>query len=50
MQTVDWNVGTELLHVKAKGKVRPVTGHDGLDGEKKLTYTLSSTSILNGRA
>jgi len=50
MQTVGCNVGTELLNVKVKGKVRPNTGHDGPDGEKNPTSTLSSTSTLDWRA
>jgi hypothetical protein len=33
---------------KGKGKVRPRTGHEGLEGEQRCSCTLSLTSALDG--
>ena len=32
---------------KCKGKVPPITGHEGPEGEQMYSYTLSSTSALD---
>jgi hypothetical protein len=37
-----------LRQVKGKSKVRPITGHEGLEGEQKYNYTLSLTSAPDG--
>ena len=33
---------------KGKGKVLPRTGHEGPEGEQRYSYTLPSTSALDG--
>ena len=33
---------------KGKGKVQPITGHEGPQGEYRYSYTLSLTSALDG--
>jgi hypothetical protein len=33
---------------KGKGKARPRTGHEGPEGEKRYSSTLSLTSALDG--
>ena len=37
-----------LYGCKGKGKVYPITGHEGPDGEKRYSSTLSLTSALDG--
>jgi len=37
-----------FLILKCKGKVRPRTGHEGLEGEQICSSTLSLTSVLDG--
>jgi hypothetical protein len=44
--TFVWNI--ILIEVKGKGKVHPRTGHEGPEGEKRYSSTLSLTSALNG--
>ena len=60
--SVDWNYRTKgrdqwretFLHsaprtkVKCKGTVRPITGHEGPEGEKRYSSTLSLTLALDG--
>ena len=36
------------IKVKGKGRVHPITGHEGLDVEQKYSSTLPSTSALDG--
>ena len=37
-----------MKHVKGKGKVHPITDHEGPEGEWKYSFTLSLTSGLDG--
>ena len=39
---------TERKKKKGKGKVHPRTGHEGPEGQKKYSSTLSLTSVLDG--
>ena len=39
---------SSVSHVKGKGKGHPRTGHEGPDGEKRYSSTLSLTSALDG--
>ena len=34
--------------IKGKGKVHPITGHEGPEGEQMYSSTLPSTSVLDG--
>jgi hypothetical protein len=34
--------------VKGKRKVRPITGHEGPEGEQRYSFTLFLTSALDG--
>jgi len=36
------------VKVKVKGKVHPLTGHEGPEVEKRNKFTLSLTSVLDG--
>ena len=36
------------IHVKGKGKGRPITGHEESEGEQMYSSTLPSTSALDG--
>ena len=36
------------IYSKVKGKGHPITGHEGLEGEYMYSYTLPSTSALDG--
>ena len=37
-----------LNWIKGKGEVRPITGHEGPEGEYRYSSTLSLTSALDG--
>ena len=37
-----------LIKGKGKGKVLPITGHEGPEGEQMYSSTLPSTSALDG--
>jgi len=39
---------TFVVCCKSKGKVHPRTGHEGPEGEKRYSRTLSLTSALDG--
>jgi hypothetical protein len=48
VQEMPYNISTKYTPIKVMGKVHPRTGHEGPDGEKRYSSTLSLTSTLDG--
>ena len=47
--TCTWHVAqNEMMDGKRKGKVHPITGHEGPEEEQSFIFTLSLTSALDG--